>query len=203
MLDGLDDIDWGSLNHAYGDASDVPGLIRSLLSPEASDDAAYGLFGNIWHQGTVYPATAASVSFLYQTLAAPEARGRSGVAHLLACIAAGRGYLEVHAVTPFGETAWRKILAERGKSLEEAMCREAAVTASVRRAASPGPPALIPFLEDGEPEIRRSVASALGEYSEHASFSLPALAAAAGREVDEEARDAIREAIDRLTSRCI
>ena len=198
MLDGLDAIDWGSLSHAYGEASDVPQIIRSLLSPAVSEDAAYELYGNIWHQGTVYPATAAVVPFLYEILAAPEVTGRSGIAHLLACIAAGRGYLEVHAVSPFGEKAWREILAKRGESLEEAMAREAAVTVSVRRAASLGLPALVPFLRDDEPEIRRAVASALGEYPEYATLSLPALTASAEREVDEEARDAIREAIDRL-----
>ncbi len=195
MLDGLDDIDWGSLSHAYGEAGDVPEIIRSLLSPDAAEDAAYELYGNIWHQGTVYSATAAAVPFLYELLAQPDVKGRSGIAHLLACIAAGRGYLEVHAVSPFGEKSWREILAKRGKALEEEMAHEAAVTASVRRAASTGLPALIPYLKDDEPEIRRAVASALGEYPEYAALSLPALAAAAEREVDEEARVAIQESL--------
>jgi HEAT repeat protein len=202
MLNGVDSIDWGSLNHAYGEASDVPEILRSLLSPEAAENAAYELYGNIWHQGTVYSATAAAVPFLYEILAAPGVKGRSGIAHLLASIAAGRGYLEVHAVSPHGEKSWREILGKRGKSLEEEISREAAVTASVHRAASSGLPALIPFLKDDEPEIRRAVASALGEYPEHTALSTPALTAAAEREVDEEAREAIQEAIDRLTSRC-
>lgn len=30
MLEGLDAIDWTSLEHAYGDASDVPDLLRDL-----------------------------------------------------------------------------------------------------------------------------------------------------------------------------
>jgi hypothetical protein len=202
MLDGLDDIDWGSLSHAYGEASDVPEIIRSLLSPDAAEDAAYGLYGNIFHQGTVYSATGAAVPFLYELLVQPDMKGRSGLAHLLASIAAGRGYLEVHAVIPFGEKSWREILAKRGKSLEEEMAREAAVTLSVRRAASVGLPAIIPFLKDNEPEIRRAVASALGEYPEHAALSLPALTAAAQREIDEEAREAIQESLARLTSHC-
>ncbi len=85
MLDGLDLIDWGSLSHAYGEASDVPEILRSLLSPDAAEDAAYELYGNIWHQGTVYSATAAAVPFLYELLAQPAVKGRSGIAHLLAC----------------------------------------------------------------------------------------------------------------------
>ena len=34
MFDGIDDIDWGSLTHAYGPADDVPGLLRSLASSD-------------------------------------------------------------------------------------------------------------------------------------------------------------------------
>jgi hypothetical protein len=33
MLEGLEDIDWGSLGHAYGTATDVPDLLRALASP--------------------------------------------------------------------------------------------------------------------------------------------------------------------------
>ena len=141
MLDGLDLIDWGSLSHAYGEASDVPEILRTLLSPDAAEDAKPTSFtGTSWHQGTVYSATAAAVPFLYELLAQPAVKGRSGIAHLLACVAAGRGYLEVHAVHPSGEKSWRELFARRGESLEEEMAREAAVTASVRRAASAGLP---------------------------------------------------------------
>ncbi len=33
MLDGLDDVPWDRLHHAYGAASDVPGLLRELAAP--------------------------------------------------------------------------------------------------------------------------------------------------------------------------
>ncbi len=63
MLEGLEGIDWGSLHHAYGAASDVPGLLRALASPRRKkrSRAIYDLYGNIWHQGTVYEATAYAV----------------------------------------------------------------------------------------------------------------------------------------------
>jgi hypothetical protein len=35
MLEGLDTIDW-SLTHAHGPATDVPGLLRPLLSEASS-----------------------------------------------------------------------------------------------------------------------------------------------------------------------
>lgn len=73
MLEDLDGVDWASLEHAYGEAADVPDLLRALLSTdsEVREEAVYELFGNIWHQGTVYPASAAAVPFLYELLTAP------------------------------------------------------------------------------------------------------------------------------------
>lgn len=202
MLEGLDKVDWASLTHAYGEATDVPTLLRSLLSPDAKERerAVYDLFGNIWHQGTVYPATAAAVPFLYELLTAPGVPGKTDVAQLLACIADGVGYLEVHAVGDFGEPTWRKMLGEKGKTLEEEMEREHAEITSVRRAASKGLPHLIPYLRDDEPEIRRLVAVALGNYPEHAGVSLPALAAAEASESDEEVLAAVKESKARLTN---
>lgn len=39
LLDGLDDIDWSRLHHAYGAASDVPDLRRALVDPAAASPA--------------------------------------------------------------------------------------------------------------------------------------------------------------------
>jgi hypothetical protein len=160
MLDGLDSVDWASITHAYGEATDVPGLLRSLLSadPKVREETVYELFGNIWHQGTVYPASAAAVPFLYELLMTPVVQDKPNIAHLLASIAGGAGYLEVHAVGDFGEPTWRTILAKDGKSLENELAREATEIDSLRRAASVGVRHLLPYLSDSEAEIRRSVA---------------------------------------------
>ena len=61
MLDDLVRVDWAGLTHAYGPADDLPGLLRGLA--QGDDDALYELYGNIWHQGTVYPATAYAVTY--------------------------------------------------------------------------------------------------------------------------------------------
>lgn len=88
-LDELDRVDWESLHHAYGvgagddDApyTDVADSLRRLAitdpgyeplsETKASDgeapafaDGMYLLYGNIWHQGTIYQATAHAVPFL-------------------------------------------------------------------------------------------------------------------------------------------
>src|SRR5262245_26322947 len=54
VLAGLDEIHWAGLEHAYGSAEDVPGLLRALrsASPEERERAAYELYGNIFHQGS-------------------------------------------------------------------------------------------------------------------------------------------------------
>jgi Flp pilus assembly protein TadD len=66
MLDGLDKIDWASLQHAYGSAADVPDMIRRLASSddEARSEALHDAYGNIFHQGTRYTATPKAIPFL-------------------------------------------------------------------------------------------------------------------------------------------
>src|SRR3984885_12690474 len=87
-LVGLNSIPWGELTHAYGAADDVPGLLLALRTPvpaEAGEDAPlWQLFGNIWHQGTVYEATAYAVPFLIELAADRRTPDRLGILSLLA-----------------------------------------------------------------------------------------------------------------------
>ncbi|MFD9498009.1 hypothetical protein [Streptomyces sp. NPDC060035] len=66
MLEGIDDTDWAALEHAYGPADDVPGLLRAAGSQDARvrDEALDELFSSLCHQGSVYSATAAAVPFI-------------------------------------------------------------------------------------------------------------------------------------------
>lgn len=120
MLETLDAIEWSSLTHAYGKATDVPGVLRSLLSTDQKErrQAISMFYSTILHQRTVYSATAAAVPFLYELLTTPDVQDKSEIAHLLTQIAVGVGYLEVHAVGS-GEQTWRDIFAEEGKTLED------------------------------------------------------------------------------------
>lgn len=99
-MDALDQIPWKDLTHAYGSAADVPQLLRSLRSAPAAlkgeDSPLWQLFGNIWHQGTVYEATAYAVPFLIELAADPHTPDRVGILSLLAEIASGTSYLDVH-----------------------------------------------------------------------------------------------------------
>jgi hypothetical protein len=54
------------------------------------------LFGTIWHQGTVYEATAYAVPFLIELAACTLVPDRLGILGLLAAIATGRSFRDVH-----------------------------------------------------------------------------------------------------------
>src|SRR5215472_13254108 len=101
MLDRLDEIPWKRLTHAHGAAGDVPGLLRNLRTAPAEvwdeQSPLWHLAGTIWHQGSVYEATAYAVPFLIELAADPQVPDRQGILQLLAVIATGGSYLDRHA----------------------------------------------------------------------------------------------------------
>lgn len=86
---GIDDIDWASMVHAYGDASDVPRLLRGLASadPEERDIALDGMYGAVHHQGDVYDSTVACLPFLFDLVADTSVADRGSLVGLLCSIA--------------------------------------------------------------------------------------------------------------------
>lgn len=91
MLNELDQVDWARLTHAYGAADDVPDQIRDLVSPDAErrQEALWELHGNIYHQGTIYEATAYAIPFLLEVLTAPECDEQPQLLGLLTSIVVG------------------------------------------------------------------------------------------------------------------
>lgn len=95
MLDGLDEVPWESLQHAYGTADDVAGQLRDLVADEeAAREAIEQLFSNILHQGDTYTATPHAVPFLVETFRSPQSGVRVEVGHLLRSIADGSTFFE-------------------------------------------------------------------------------------------------------------
>ncbi len=78
MLQGLDAVPWADLEHAYGSAADVPGLLRKLLDPDPKvrSDVLRTLYGNVFHQGTRYPAASHVIPFLIEMCASPDVPNR-------------------------------------------------------------------------------------------------------------------------------
>lgn len=198
MLNDLDLVPWPSLRHAFGDATEVPRLIRELTSAdrEQRQTALKDLFACLFHQGSVYEATARAVPFLFELLADPATPERNWLAFLLASIADGQGYLKNH--TRSDEQRWRQLLAERGTTLEAELQREDEVVRGVRLAVGRAVERLAPFLDDSQSEIRAAVARALGQYPARAAELLPLLRAAEARETASDAREALRLSLTKL-----
>jgi|GEM_PF-3266498 len=98
MLENLDTIEWGNLQHAYGDASDVPDLIRALASDNEDErkNAYWKLHGNIVHQGSVYEAAAYAVPFFIELLKHDNISDKGSLLGLLSTLAQGGSWHESH-----------------------------------------------------------------------------------------------------------
>ncbi|MFF1788393.1 HEAT repeat domain-containing protein [Kitasatospora sp. NPDC058243] len=85
MFDGLHDIDWSQMHHAYGTAEEVPGLLHALASSDEEErgDALGRFYGAVHHQGDVYQCTAASVPFLFELAGDAAVPVRAAVVELL------------------------------------------------------------------------------------------------------------------------
>ncbi|MCA9491051.1 MAG: hypothetical protein KC621_14075, partial [Myxococcales bacterium] len=70
MLD-LDSVDWASLEHAYGNADDVPDMLRGMVDPARAAAAFAAFDGAVVHQGWATPAATACLPFLIAALDAP------------------------------------------------------------------------------------------------------------------------------------
>ncbi|MFJ9714313.1 HEAT repeat domain-containing protein [Streptomyces sp. NPDC101234] len=151
MFDGLHDIDWASMEHAYGSAEDVPALLWALRSPDAGErsKALDRFHGAVHHQGDVYPSTAASLPFLFELAADGVTPDRAAVVALVVSIgreSLDRGFeddgTEIEYYPPTGCAQAVAFLRERGAEFAE-LARDA--DPDVRLAAIPG---LGLFLDD-------------------------------------------------------
>jgi len=82
---------WKDLDHAYGDATDLPELLHRLAS--GYDDVLDDVFGAVCHQGSVYSASFAAVPHLLQVaLHASDPEWRAQVLILIGSIKASTDY---------------------------------------------------------------------------------------------------------------
>jgi HEAT repeat protein len=139
MLQGLDDLAWDALEHAYGSADDVPHLIRAAASmkEETADQAIDELFGSVFHQGTVYSASVAVVPFVAELAVTPGVHHRRQLVSLLGGMADPDDAYGVEV-------------------------------AAVRAAVAAEVPRLLPLLADPDPDVRETTAYALARCPEMA-----------------------------------
>jgi hypothetical protein len=85
VLDDLDVVSWGDLTGAYGPAADAAMILRGLASPDKdiASEALDEFFSTFWHQGTVYPVTAAAVPFLVDLVTGAAVHHRNALCFAL------------------------------------------------------------------------------------------------------------------------
>ncbi|MER6981100.1 hypothetical protein [Streptomyces carpinensis] len=204
-LTGLDDVPWAQLQHSYGTADDVPGLLRAMQAGawEGRYPPSAQLANHIVHQGTRSQAAVYTVPFLVRMALDPRLANRHRFVGLLVAIAIGRdnnclpnGYDpredRAYLSRLRGEAdEWAQWIAEaaddeRRKQREESCAQvlidaEAVVRSydAVREAL----PELAVLLTSGSPELRAETANLLAWFPESAATSIPLLKAFVADEV--------------------
>jgi HEAT repeat protein len=163
VFERLDETDWARLTHMYGPATDIPDLLRRAGSGEEQEayDAIDQLYSNIWDEGDLFPATAATVPFLFELVAEESTRHRGTLLYMINKIA-----------DPAGDQV----------GTEHA--------SAARRAVIAGVPVLLCLLDDRNAAVRAGSAHVLGLLAERAPELVPTLrarAAATGVPTDRAA----------------
>lgn len=168
-LEGIYATDWQSLEDAFGPATDVPALLRALLSTvENHRHLAITLLDQtIWHQGNIYEVTSHAVPFLQKMLLLSQTPDKDMVAVLIAsCVT---GYSE--------NNRW---------------------VTQTRDAVGKNLPLLYPFLEHEEYGVRYYIIQALGYYPQFAKEIVPLLEKALLIEKNEQCKEEILISIKKL-----
>lgn len=211
MFRGIDEVDWASMEHAYGSAADVPVLLRGLASPRPREreTALDGMYGAVHHQGDVYDSTLASIPFLFSLAAHGELPDRGGIVELLASIGGADSGDDSgeHGEDGVGP----------GEDTGDAADAEDDNRAMARTAIRAGARVFLDLVADGDAEVRRAVPSALVRFHDEPPRVLTLLRERLADETEESVRLALvaslglfarlyaesaAPAVDRLVSLC-
>lgn len=168
MLDGLDKVDWDRLHHAYGSAVDVPNQLRTLASTdaEARAEAWHALHGNLWHQGTVYEATAHAVPFLIELACRPDIPDRHQIVAYIGLTARGSSFLDAHQNLAHYQAQ------KTTPAFQEELQRELGWVQDVRQAVRRGASTYAVLLDDTQPRVRATAGYLLALLHEDAETNL-------------------------------
>ena len=197
MLESLDAVNWSHLEHAYGPADDVPDLIRALTSPlyETRRRTFRTLYSNIYHQGTVYEATAYAVPFLIELLEGSGIRCKAEILVLLAHLARGYSYIEQHQDLEFTFTKEER----SSPAFAERLRKEQTWVKNAHEAVGKGFPLYLDLLRYADPMIRMSAAYILSCFQEYTARSRPALHSSLRSEGDPSAKAGILLSLSALS----
>ncbi|MHA1230817.1 MAG: hypothetical protein ACTSRP_11635 [Candidatus Helarchaeota archaeon] len=157
MLENLDKINWAEYGHAYGSATDVPDCIRGLASKdkEVREKALWKLYGNIYHQGTLYSATLPAIPFLFELLESSEVENKDKIVEYLITLAinSDSNYLP------------------SGIDINKIFADEDAITTKVYNEISKRVPIFYPLLDIDDMVLKIRVIHALAWFPRHAKES--------------------------------
>ncbi len=195
MLERLDDAPWAEIEHAYGTAEDVPDLLRALLDPdeEVREEALEELYGNVFHQGTRFPAAAYVVPFLIEMCASPDVPDRGALLRYWGSLITGFFSVRERPTWGDGEQAY---LDGGPVEADDDGCAE--VLHRVYRESLKGRGLLPDLLIDADPAVRAGAAWVVACLPTVAGESVPALTARLNVEPSEWVRAAIAFALGEL-----
>ncbi|MEE1741468.1 PBS lyase [Streptomyces sp. BE147] len=185
MFAGIDEVDWASMEHAYGPADDVPGLLRGLASadPAEREMALDGMYGAVHHQGDVYACTLACIPFLFELAVDPGVQDRGSVVELLTSI----GGFDLDE--------------DDEDEIDEDEIEGAANYAMAAAAVTAGAGVFFELIADEDPGVRLAAPLALATLHRHPVRVLALLRERLPVEADEEVRLALVEAAGRVALR--
>ncbi|MEV2244225.1 HEAT repeat domain-containing protein [Streptomyces sp. NPDC049970] len=188
MFAGIDEVEWASMEHAYGPADDVPGLLYGLASAEPADreSALDGMYGAVHHQGDVYACTLACIPFLFELAVDPGIRDRGGIVELLTSI----GGIDL-------DETEEDELAELDEDEIEGVANYAMAAAAV----SAGSSVFFELVADEDPGVRLAAPLALATLHGRPAQVLALLRERLPVETDDEVRLALVEAAGRIALR--
>ncbi|MEW2071518.1 PBS lyase [Streptomyces sp. NPDC007346] len=185
MFSGIDEVDWASMEHAYGPADDVPVLLRGLASadPAERESALDGMYGAVHHQGDVYACTLACIPFLFELAVDPGVQDRGSVVELLTSI----GGFDLDE--------------DDEDEIDEDEIEGAANYAMAAAAVTAGAGVFFELIADEDPGVRLAAPLALATLHRHPVRVLALLRERLPVEPDEEVRLALVEAAGRVALR--
>lgn len=179
MLEGLDQIDWHTLSHAYGEADDVPRWLRELatLDERAESNVLADLSLSLAHQGTVYSASAQATPFLLELLASDAVLCKASLLRLLASFACGDAYHRQHLSFYSQERRQDPIF-------QQELAEQVSWVERTHDATRQGMEIYRNMLSHADPEVRMYAAYALAQFPEDAVASASLLRSLLAQERD-------------------